>query len=372
MKVSVFFNRQRTTKEGDIPIYIVVSSPHHRFSVSTGLFSKTVFDGAIFPRTERNYKVKTTRLNQMLDRAEELLLTHYHLPYETLKKIIRSEVFHRQDKTKALYEYIQDFADTKDNFSTKEKYVGTMQKVKEYAPEADLSIDFRWIEGFERHLRQTLAINTTSIHIRNIRAVFNWAIKNEWTTNYPFKKFHITYEQTKKRNLSIESIRYIRDADIDEAHKVCRDIFMLMFYLIGINIIDLCKATPQDLRNGRLEYRRAKTKKLYSIKVEPEAMEIIEKYKGSTRLLAIAEQTGYRNVARLVNEYVGRILPGTTSYYTRHSWATIAYGLGIPKDTISQALGHSMGSEMTEIYIERDERLVDAANRNVLDHLKEG
>ena len=59
--------------------------------------------------------------------------------------------------------------------------------------------------------------------------------------------------------------------------------------------------------------------------------------------------------------------PGLTTYWARHTWATVAYSIDIPKDIISQALGHSSGSAVTEIYIERDLRRVDEANRRVLD-----
>ena len=55
-----------------------------------------------------------------------------------------------------------------------------------------------------------------------------------------------------------------------------------------------------------------------------------------------------------------------TSYYARHSWATIASKIGIQRDTIAHALGH--GEEtVTDIYIDFDEKLVDEANRKVLD-----
>ena len=34
------------------------------------------------------------------------------------------------------------------------------------------------------------------------------------------------------------------------------------------------------------------------------------------------------------------LFPGITSYYARHTWATIAHKIGISKDVISLALGH--------------------------------
>lgn len=41
--------------------------------------------------------------------------------------------------------------------------------------------------------------------------------------------------------------------------------------------------------DGYVNYRRAKTKKMYSIKVEPEALEIINRYRGKGHLLNLLD-----------------------------------------------------------------------------------
>ena len=41
----------------------------------------------------------------------------------------------------------------------------------------------------------------------------------------------------------------------------------------------------------------------------------------------------------------------------------------IPKETISAALGHEIGSEVTSIYINFDRKKIDEANRKVIDYL---
>ena len=63
------------------------------------------------------------------------------------------------------------------------------------------------------------------------------------------------------------------------------------------------------------------------------------------------------------------IIPGITTYFARHSWATFAYEAGVPVDVISQALGHSMGNRTTLIYIKPDQSKVDIANRMVIDYV---
>ena len=135
---------------------------------------------------------------------------------------------------------------------------------------------------------------------------------------------------------------------------------------------------------GRIEYNRSKTKRLYSIKVEPEAMAIIEKYRGKGRLLDILDRYGnHKDYVKRLNGNLQRIgvvkregrggkkvlnplFPTLTTYWARHTWATIAASLDIPKETIAAALGHG-GNTVTDIYIDFDRKKVDDANRRVMD-----
>lgn len=185
-----------------------------------------------------------------------------------------------------------------------------------------------------------------------------------------------------------EQLATLRDYGCEEHQKRYRDIFMLMFYLIGINAKDLLHAKPSDVYNGRLEYRRAKTGRLYSILIQPEAAEIIRRYKGKGYLLNIMDEYGnYKDFLHRMNDSLRKIgsverkgrggkktvtplFPELSSYWARHTWATIAASLDIPKETISAALGHEIGSAVTSIYIDFDQKKVDEANRKVLDALE--
>lgn len=58
-------------------------------------------------------------------------------------------------------------------------------------------------------------------------------------------------------------------------------------------------------------------------------------------------------------------------HWARHTLATIAAELDIPKETIAAALGHG-GNTVTDIYIRFDQRKVDDANRRVMDYVLYG
>lgn len=240
-------------------------------------------------------------------------------------------------------------------------------------------------ENFQNFCAKTMSVNGYSIHLRNIRAVYNYLITEERITKYPFRGFRIKSEPTAHRVLEVEQLRRIRDLECPKFMAYHRDIFMLMFYLIGINAKDLMYLREEDLRNGRIHYRRFKTGRPFDIKVEPEAMEIIERYRGKKHLLNCLDRCkDHLNFLHRLNDtlkrlgmeyvegkgYVGEpICPELSSYWSRHTWATMAFDIDIPKDIVSLALGHSLGAGVTDIYIRYGTKKVDAANRKVIDYL---
>ena len=264
-----------------------------------------------------------------------------------------------------------------DKESTRAMYRLTIDRIGEYADLNSLKmadIDYRWLCGFEQHLRERgNKVNSIGIHMRNTRAVFNHLIDlgDIEQESYPFRKYKVRHEETAKRSLLIEQLRAVRDTP-EGPMKRYADILLLIFYLLGINLIDLCnlkEITP----DGRIEYRRSKTGRVFSVKVEPEALAIINRYRGKGYLLDILdrrkEKAAHKSFTSRMNRYLKRLVPGISSHWAKHSWATIAAELEIPIETISTALGHKIGSGTTAIYIKFNQRKVDDANRKVIDYL---
>jgi len=271
----------------------------------------------------------------------------------------------------SIKEAFNEFINTKHG-NTKRLYTETLSKINDDPLLDDITTG--WLKEFYDSL--PLAVNTKAIHMRNIRAVINFAIDRDYTQNYPFRKFKIPKEKTKHRDLSVNDLRRIRD--YEGKWKVFSDCFMLSFYLIGINLTDLLHAKKSDVRNGRLEYTRAKTGRNYSIKIEPEAQAIIDKYSDEELLVSFLRiyknyngfKRGINYALKLMEDNNGIICPDLTTYHARHTWASIAAGIDITRDVISEALGHEYGSRTTSVYVNFNLKKVDQANRMVLDYIR--
>lgn len=222
-----------------------------------------------------------------------------------IKKYVESSLGAVADEAYTFSEHFERFISTREKESTKDIYHQTLLKIELFSPGklAFSDINIIWLKGFEQFLKgQGLSVNSINLHIRNIRAVFNDAINEDKAEQnlYPFRKFKLKSEETRKRSLTIDQLRAIRDWPCEPHEQQYIDIFMLMFYLRGINMIDLAGLTKID--NGRVEFRRAKTGRLYSIKIEPEAEAIINKYRGKNFLLNINERySNYKNYLHRMN-----------------------------------------------------------------------
>ncbi|WP_372753774.1 phage integrase SAM-like domain-containing protein [Labilibaculum sp.] len=281
-------------------------------------------------------------------------------------------------------EYMENYVPTIKNSSTREKYNTTLTKLKEYMGEDLLFFDDitkAWLNRYKEYRLANASAATTNIDLRNIRSVFNRAIDFDeiiGQETYPFRKFEFAESKPRNLRLPIEKIRKIRDFETDNKYiALARDFFMLSFYLIGMNNSDIYDIP--DISEGRIEYDRNKTQKTYSIKVEPEAQEIIERRKGENSLLIYQEKyANARNLTKQMNKHLKEIgkdesinVPDLMMYHARHSWAGIAAKkpIGAGKPVIAQALGHGK-TTVTDTYFDYDNELVDDLNRKVLDLLK--
>lgn len=399
--IGIYHDMRRSKPDGSFPISIRVTMNRKTAYVRTSLYAKKEeFVSGQFVRTASNATAKNAKLSKILSLCEgEILMLERieRLPHMTLNEVMEriNEVVLGKKKVQKLFtDYMQEYIDRGMRPNTAATYRQTMAKIEAYDHTATFdTMTRKWLEQFDRHLSLGgMKTNSRSIHMRNIRTVFNYAIDEEYTSLYPFRKFKIEKEETAKRCLSVEQLRELKDFDCEEYQRPYRDIFMLMFYLIGINAIDLFEAKRSQVRNGRLEYRRAKTNKLYSIKIQPEAQEILDKYKGKEYLLRFLEDmegTNYHQFLYAVNRGLRKIgdfhikgqggkkvrtpiAPDISTYWSRHTWATIAAELDIPKEIISEALGHEIGSRVTSVYIKFNQKKVDEANRKVIDYVLNG
>ncbi len=228
-----------------------------------------------------------------------------------------------------------------------------------------------WLKRFEKSMRdQKKSKSTIGIYMRNIRVIFNLATKkHKVKAENPFNNYKIKSAQEHKKALTVEQIGLI--ANYETRHpqeQLFRDLFLFSFLGYGMNLSDIArlKYSNIDFEEKKLTYIREKTKASETVEVKntvpiTELMQgIIERYGNRSvgfdnYVFPILqndwdEKRSYAAVKQLTksaNKYIGQIAvkvgihERVTTYFARHSWATISKNSGKSIEFISEGLGHS-------------------------------
>ncbi len=410
--VKIYLDKRSKKRDGTYPLKLTVSHQQKPFHVSLNVSIpvENWIDDKIegdFPNKAflNNYiKARLTGVENLLLRLKLNGTLNKVTPARLKQMILDGTDSVEEEKPETVTgenylfsDHARVFMETIETEGTRKVYRYTLDTIEKHHDLQTLrftDMDYNWLEDLDIKLRPTCKLNTRSIHFRNIRSIFRHAQKRKLLSKdiYPFDDFSIKDELSEHRDLSVEDLRLFRDYPVEPHQERYRDLFMLLFYLIGINLVDLLHV--ENIKNGRIEYRRAKTGRMYSVKLQPEAMEIINKYSPGDKYLLnfLDTYSRYEDFRRRFNKELKKIgdiewieqktktgrkvkkkvftplFQDLTSYYARHSWASIAAELEIPKETIQMALGHGARS-VTDRYINFNMRKVDEANRRVIDYL---
>lgn len=251
-------------------------------------------------------------------------------------------------------------------------------------------INYQLLDEFKHHLITSgLKQNSISNYFRSIRAIYNKAIKLKVVDRsyYPFYDITIKSEKTSKRAISKEELIKVVHIPVD-VHSITwksLNYFLLSFYLRGISFTDLAYLKDSNIVNGRIEYKRRKTHKYYSVKLFRQAEIIINMFstEGNSYLLPILTDDILEDSLeakkiisqwiKTTNKYLKRLsiqsglTTPITTYTSRHSFATIAKRLGYSNELIAEALGHEYGNKITNIYLDTfDTEVLDNMHYNVM------
>ncbi len=317
------------------------------------------------------------------ERVRELLLSGAAADMDIvgIKNVVQEEVFGRSCTTN-FSEYFTQVADSRRSAGTRGIYLNALRICRQYDLHCDgrvlSEITERWCDGLKDYLAadgRHLAQNTQNIVLSCCRAVLNFALRDGLIRKNPLQNVKTPYVQTRRRNLTQSQIRQLWNAQPRTYIEGCGlDFFKFSFLLIAANAVDVSKMTPESIFNGRVEYVRTKTKKHYSIAIVDELRPLLDKWSDDKRLFKFFKPERDEHASSLPSLNAGlrtlckrEKLPPVSTYWARHTWASLAMELEIPIEVISAALGHSYGARVTVGYVNMSQKKVDDANRRVID-----
>ncbi len=282
------------------------------------------------------------------------------------------------------------------NQASRGNYGISLRKIRAFVDHDRLSfndITLTFLDNFDTWLKNTgVGTRGRALYLSNLRAIFNAAVReyNDEDNDIirisknPFKRFSLPKVETpEKRALTLNQLKaFIAYEPNKETVQFAKDVFLMSFYLVGMNSVDLYQLPK--ISGERITYRRAKTRGVradgaeISIKLEPEVLPLIEKYADKEKERAFIFHYRYSTAAGFnssVNEYlkvIGKAIgvDQLDFYAARHTWATLF--VNECEGSESEAafcLNHVSEHKVTTGYIKKDFARIDRANRKVLDLL---
>lgn len=241
------------------------------------------------------------------------------------------------------------------------------------------------IQSFHNRLMNDKVSPTTiNIYMTQLKIIIDFAKKLKIVRFKvdPFEVYKKPQSTIRDLDISTNELKRIRDLKTDNyALMVTRDIFMLCYYMAGINITDLLDYNFKGKK--QIQYVRKKTEHTKTgntqicFTIQPEAKSIITKYMkpngklefGKYNTRSKVDNLLHRNMMILASE---ASINKRISYYTaRKSFVQHGFELGIPLETIEYCIGQSMKRNRPIFnYVKIMSKHADIAIRQILDNIK--
>lgn len=351
------------------------------------------------------YKEDNERISLYENKAKNLILYFQKNNIDITIDIFKEHFLQKPKEKITVFEFYDDLIkdlEEKGKIGTAISYKQSKSVLLRFYKKNNLSfkdIDVKFLNKCEVFLSKNVSGNSISVYYRSLRAIFNRAISQGIckTEDYPFynnfnqKGYKIKKLETptRKRAIKYEEIKKIINYKTEKHTSLhnTQNIFLFSFYNMGMNFIDIAYLKWSDISDGRINFTRQKSKKIFSIEILPPVQKILDYYiqfkdelnyifpiftefHKTAKQMKTRTQTSlkkfnkeFKELARLsgVENY-----KTITSYVVRHSWATTMKKLGHSVTAISEGMKHS-DEQTTQIYLDSFENsTIDDMNKTLL------
>lgn len=393
--IKIVLDQRRAKNDETFPVVLRIRHKDRYFDIKTNYcIQKNLFDAKkqiVINDSDTNYDIGEQK-DMYSKRIREFLKENTNTTFDV--NILKRYVLQKPAKLTTIEEFwkevIQQLLDS-NRTGTAKSYITTLSVISKII---DCNCKFSQVSYKDLIIIETtllkrgVSVNGIAVYMRTFRAICNRAIlynvaSHDW---YPFRKYKIKKEKTTPRTISINDMQLYFNYTSHPTDKLYKSwcIGKLIFMLRGINLTDLLMLKKANVYNDRIIYKRAKTGKMYSIKILPQAQELITEFTDNSEYLfgnltshfdkpTLADIKLYADFRKKLNKklkMISKLLEietPITTYVFRYSYANIAKQLGYSKDLIAEALGHEYGNAVTGIYLEMfDNDIVDKMNEQVL------
>jgi len=384
---SIYLDKNRPKKSGKCSVKIRVTYNRKRKYFSTGIdLTPDDFEQTFFGKKKTAIqKENKTKVEYFEKKASKVIDNLYVFSFDAFEIEFLDQRNTANSVSFAFDKYIDNLR-LENRIGTAVSYECAKVSIQKFNKDLTFAeITPTFLKKYENWmLEKENSISTVGIYLRSLRAIYN--LQNIDRSVYPFgndrSKYSIPTSKNTKKALTIQEIGkiYSYEAEPNSTKEMAKDYWLFLYLCNGMNIKDFCLLKWENINEKMLSYNRAKTKrsqkesKKISVALKPESLEIIKKWGQpsinkdayifphlNTKMSEVQKRNTYQGLTKIINKYVKQIAKeveinkGVTTYYARHSFATVLKRSGAKIEMISELLGHS-SVNVTESYLDSFEK----------------
>lgn len=383
----IYLDSKRPKKSGECSVKIRISFNRVRRYFSTGIYlTINDFDSITQgKRRTQEQKEKQIKLNYFLTKANKII---DHLSVFTFSSFEEQFLEQRNVQNSVSFAFDKYISELKQEsrLGTAVSYECAKNSLESFQKNFTFAeVSLKFLTKYEKWMLDTgKSVTTIGIYLRSLRAIYNQ--QNIDVSVYPFgeskNKYSIPTSKNIKKALTLEEISKIYNykAEPESTTEMARDYWMFLYLCNGMNVKDFCLLKWKNIDGEMLNYNRAKTErskkesKLISVALKDETWDIIKKWGQPSiskeayifphlrnKMDDLSKRKVYQQLTKTINKYVKRVAKevgidkNVTSYFARHSFATVLKRSGTGVELISELLGHS-SVNITESYLDSFEK----------------
>jgi site-specific recombinase XerD len=247
------------------------------------------------------------------------------------------------------------------NYKTTHKYLGEF--IAQFFKQKDIGleeINYTFLKQYEFFLQQNknCAHNGAMKQMQRLKKILNWAIKNEFLQDNPFKSYTISFKKFDRGFLTQHEIEQLEKLDrLSKKLQYTKDFFIFQLYT-GLSYEDMIDLNSDDIVQGIDNHywiikSRIKTDTKITVPLLDNALKILNKYaclyeRKQQIFPRISNQKINKNLKEL--GALAGIMQPLSTHLARHSAATTIWlSNGVSLEVVSKMLGHTKITT-TQIY----------------------
>ncbi len=388
---SIILDTRRIRQDKTYPVKLRLTYQRKRqyYNIDYFLTVKD-FESVTGSKPRDQHKDLSFKLNDIEKKAKDLIESMPVFSFELFKKRFFDNIDYT-DLFEALKYWIKEYEKQgrPGSASTFQNTLKSWQGFYKRPPLPFTSITPKLLNEYELYMKaEGKSITTVGIYLRNVRRLFNLAIKSGEIKKefYPFGDidnglYKIPETRNVKKALPIQDIKKIFKYNTLEGspEQFYRDLWIFSYLCNGMNLADIFRLKYKNIDGDTIVFIRHKT--AHNRKTIPVLVEMTDDIKGiierwgnkptfpdtyvfnilTSGLSPSVELAKIKQATKLVNKYLRRIAKSigikekVSSYSARHSFATILKLSGENIGFISESLGHS-DTKTTENYLKSFDR----------------